>query len=430
MQPGTLIAGRFEIQRIAGEGGMGTVFRALDRDTGEPVAIKVIHGTLESEKERFASEARVLAELRHPAIVRYVSHGSTESGAPFLAIEWLEGEDLAQTLARGPISMRDVLALGERIADALALVHRRDVVHRDIKPDNIVVPGGRVSDARLVDFGIARDHSLARRGTRTGVVIGTPGYMSPEQARGDSKVDARADVFAFGCVLFECLTGQPPFSGEHAIALILKIVLEDAPEVCSLRPDVPAELNALVADMMAKAPAQRPANGTEVLERLRHLDLRGERARPVDAQPALAAISGGEQRWLTVVVAGTLAWDGEGADAPTNPIAATVMQVPTSGEFASLQSAVSLAAGRGAEVLRIAGGAISVVLRGGGVATDQAARAARCALAIGAARPGLPIGIATARGQISGHLPVGEVVELAAREVERIVSDIHQAGTT
>src|SRR5882672_5507171 len=189
MQPGYVLADRFEIERVAGSGGMGTVYQALDRMTGSHAALKLVTRE-ESDTERFAQEARVLAELNHPAIVRYVAHGTTAEGHPFLAMEWLEGEDLSQRLAREGLSVAESLVLAKRVAAGLAAAHGRGVVHRDVKPSNILLVGGEPARAKLLDFGIVRLQlagiaPTASPMTRTGTLLGTVGYMSPEQATAD-----------------------------------------------------------------------------------------------------------------------------------------------------------------------------------------------------------------------------------------------------
>jgi serine/threonine protein kinase len=181
---------------------MGTVYRALDRLSGAPVALKLPNAA----HARALAEADALAALDHPAIVRLVAHGFTDDGNPFLAMEWLEGEDLAARLERSPLGAADAL-LGARVAGALAAAHAAGMVHRDLKPSNLFLVGGEVAAAKLVDFGIARAPRAGTRLTATGMLIGTPGYMAPEQARGDREIGPATDLFALGAVLFECLAG-------------------------------------------------------------------------------------------------------------------------------------------------------------------------------------------------------------------------------
>jgi serine/threonine protein kinase len=207
LMPGEMLSGRFTIERLAGSGGMGAVYRALDRVSGAPVALKVMTSRGKHE-ERFAREAQVLAELNHPAIVRYVAHGETAQRQPYLAMEWLEGEDLSQRLARSRLSVSESLDVARRVAEALAAAHARGVVHRDVKPSNVLLVEALPARAKLIDFGIVRREltgmaPTALPMTRTGAIMGTVGYMSPEQAIGDKNLDARADVFALGCLLYE-----------------------------------------------------------------------------------------------------------------------------------------------------------------------------------------------------------------------------------
>ncbi len=253
MSPGALVAERFEIERLASAGGMGTVYRARDVRGGGHVALKMLRAGGHDEGLRFEREARILAQLHHPGIVRYVDHGQTDAGVAWLAMEWLDGEDLGARLKRGRLSLDEVATLGRVAAEALAAAHARGVVHRDVKPSNLFLPGRAIERAKVIDFGIARgtEELIA---TLSGVVMGTPAYMAPEQARGAPDVDARADIFSLGCVLYECLAGRPPFEGRHAMAVLAKILFEEAPALRGLRPDVPPALEALVARMLAKKP--------------------------------------------------------------------------------------------------------------------------------------------------------------------------------
>src|SRR5262249_39727549 len=204
---------------------------------------------------RFEREGQVLSELHHPCVVRYIAHGFTKAGEPYLAMEWLEGETLDERLARTGLSLEESLRVGRPLSAAAAAAHSRGVVHRDIKPSNLFLVGGQIEQIKVLDFGVARFGRTLSSMTRTGVLVGTPGYMAPEQASGSREVDARADIFSLGCVLFECLTGRPAFVGEHVIAVLAKIVFEDAPRVSELRDDIPESLDDLVARMRSKDPA-------------------------------------------------------------------------------------------------------------------------------------------------------------------------------
>ncbi len=235
LEPGEVVAERFVLERLAGEGGMGSVWRAHDRLRAEPVAVKVQRRRLDrAAVERFAREAQVLAELHHPGIVRYVAHGAARDGALFLAMEWIDGETLAARAAAGPLRVGEAVALLRAVADALAAAHARGIVHRDLKPQNLMLPGGDVGAAKVVDFGIARWDDVLYALTGTGIVLGSFGYMAPEQARGVRDLDARVDVYALGCLAFEALTGRRPFVAEtmgdrsaHARSPFSKLIRSD-----------------------------------------------------------------------------------------------------------------------------------------------------------------------------------------------------------
>ena len=236
---GTILVGRFEIERLAGRGGMGHVYLARDRATGGPAAIKIIQSEpSDSRRARFLREAQVLAELEHPAIVRYLSHGYTVQHEPFLAMEWLDGEELGLRLAREGVTAAAAVPLVRRIAEAIGHAHAHGVVHRDLKPNNVMLVGRDLARVKVLDFGVARVQAEAGM-TRTGAAIGTPSYMAPEQARGGRDIDPRADVFSLGCILFECLTGRPPFTGDSIMATLAKILLEEAPRLREARADLP-----------------------------------------------------------------------------------------------------------------------------------------------------------------------------------------------
>jgi hypothetical protein len=390
MQPGDLFADRFEIERVAGAGGMGTVYRAFDRVAGAPVALKLVTRE-DRDAERFSQEARVLAELKHPAIVRYVAHGLT-SGQPFLAMEWLDGEDLAKRLGRAGLTVAESLAVGRRLAAGLAAVHAQDAVHRDVKPSNVLLVGGDPARAKLLDFGIVRFltglSTTAPPITGTGVLLGTVGYMSPEQATADRALDARSDVFALGCVLFECLTGVPAFSGAQVVAVLAKILREEAPRVRALRPELPRELDDLVARMLAKDRTARPADGGEVLCAL---DAIGSLAGGAPAARARmsAGLSGGEQRLVSIML----------ARIPTDSVRVAEVVRRHSGDMARLANGVML---------------VTLGARGTTGGGDEAVSASACALALRHAFPGARIAVATGRAQSTGEGPPGLVIDRAA----------------
>jgi len=415
MRAGDVVADRFTIEHEAGSGGMGTVYRARDRD-GRAIALKVLQAADAEGAARFAREASVLAELHHPGIVGYVAHGETREKVPFLAMDWIEGEDLYGRLARAPLTTAESLIVVRGVAEALGAAHRRGIVHRDIKPTNILLEGRDIERVKVVDFGIARVGFLGneRRATRTGIVIGTPGYMAPEQARGDSVIDARADVFALGCLLFECLTGESAFVGEHPMAVMLKVVLEDARRVREVRRDVPEAVDRLVTRLLAKDREQRPVDGAAVAEELCALADRAPSssiAASIGPRSQLTprSIGGGEQRVLSVILI-------DAASSSVVPDARTLTPSQVSAPLETIAAAVD---GLGARVEPLAGGHAVAMLSETGPATDQAARAARCALAIREALPGAPLAVATGRGAYGQRLPLGEVIERAVSLLRR-----------
>jgi tetratricopeptide (TPR) repeat protein len=423
MQRGAIVGGRFTVDRLAGTGGMGSVYLARDRGTGELVALKVLSSSGRQDLERFAREGRLLAELKHPGIVRYVAHGATVAGEPYLAMEWLEGEDLEARLARRGLTVAESVALGLRVAEALGAAHARGVVHRDVKPSNLFLPDSDIERVKLLDFGIARLTEGSDGITRTGMPIGTPAYMAPEQARGGPHVDARADVFSLGCVLFKCMTGRSAFVGEHAVAVLAKILLEEAPRVRELCPGAPEALDALVARMLSKDPAPRPANGSEVAAELASLgSIAPGPAALADAPPP--SLGEGEQRLVSILMVG--APPGGAPDAArtmkldeTVPLLLADMPTRVAEAAAPADAAdaalAACAARFDGQLVPLLGGARIVVLAGTAAATDLAARAAQCALAIQERLPDRATALATGRAEVRGALPVGAVIDRAAR---------------
>src|SRR6266496_2953019 len=222
----SLVGGRFEVEREVGRGGVGVVYRALDRETRQSVALKLIavRGVDASEEARFLREGKLLQALDHPHIVKLVAYGTLDD-APYVAMEWLEGEDLSARTRRAPLGQRDAIEVARQIAVALDVAHAAGVVHRDIKPSNIFLltrPPTEKPFAKLVDFGVALEDDV--RLTRTGVIVGTPAYMAPEQAKAEGVPDARADIYSLGASLFELVAGRPPHVGPTAIATLARLV--------------------------------------------------------------------------------------------------------------------------------------------------------------------------------------------------------------
>jgi serine/threonine-protein kinase len=263
--------GRYLIRERLGRGGMATVFKAHDPGIGRDVAIKFLHATLCEDAEyrgRFLREARAAGGLSHPNIVTVHDVGEIE-GRPYMAMELLHGEPLSDMMDGGKrLPLRDVVVMGVQLARALDYAHAHRIVHRDIKPGNIVRLAG-TNTIKVTDFGIAHMESSgsSEQRTRVGDVLGTPQYMSPEQTQGE-KLDGRSDLFSVGIVLYQMLTGQRPFQGDSLVALAVKIAKEDPPPIEKLRPDVPSSLRRVVERCLAKAPDRRFQTGQELSDAL------------------------------------------------------------------------------------------------------------------------------------------------------------------
>jgi tetratricopeptide (TPR) repeat protein len=404
---GTDFTGRFLLERPAGAGGMGAVYRARDRETGAPVAVKLLAGRAASEITRFLREAEVLSQIDDPAVVRYVAHGSEPQ--PYLVMEWLDGCDLAERLAREPPAIAESVALLRRVAGGLASVHAKGIVHRDLKPSNLFLPGGRLDQVKIIDFGIARASHARGTLTAASVVIGTPEYMAPEQARESRGVDARADVFSLGCVLFECLTGRPPFAGPHPMAVLARLLFEEAPRVSELREGVPDALADLVDRMLCKDPGGRPGDAAELAAELDRLARPESRAQARAPRPA-ASLTGTEDRLISMLVVG--AGDPESGDHGDDRASGDTLHL---GPDKGVREAVAeLALRYGGRMSWLVDGTLVVVFSEGGVATDEASRAARCALEVRALVPEHPLSLVMGQRREGRPSPIGELIERAA----------------
>lgn len=253
----TALADRFRIDRELGRGGFAVVYLAQDLRHDRPVALKMLHADVAASvgAERFEREVRLAARLQHPHILGVFDSGQVE-GRLWFSMPFIEGESLRDKLKKEPqLPVADAIGIAREVADALDYAHQHGVIHRDIKPENILLSGRH---AMVADFGIARalaegDSTL----TQTGVAIGTAGYMSPEQASGERALDARSDVFALGCVLYEMLAGEPPFSGPNARSVIARMLTEEPRSLHTTRAGVSETVEAVVRQAMAKAPADR-----------------------------------------------------------------------------------------------------------------------------------------------------------------------------
>jgi serine/threonine-protein kinase len=266
------VIGQYRVTDVLGEGGMGVVYAAEHTLLRRPAAVKLLLPELSTNQEivqRFFNEARAATAIRHPGIVEVYDFGWTSDGAGFIVMELLQGETLRARRKRGRIPWPAALAVTRQIAGALGAAHAKGIVHRDLKPDNIFlvpdaeVPGGE--RIKLLDFGIAKlADSSAHHKTRTGALIGTPTYMAPEQCRG-VEVDARADLYALGCILFELCSGRPPFEGEGHGDVLAAHIHVPAPTLSSRMDGVPEGVETLLQRLLAKAPLDRIQTADEVI---------------------------------------------------------------------------------------------------------------------------------------------------------------------
>ncbi|MDO9018322.1 MAG: protein kinase [Deltaproteobacteria bacterium] len=260
------VAGRYELLRRIAEGGMGSVYHARDKDNGQDVAVKLIVRTATSN-DRFLRECEALAGMHHPRVVPYRAHGDAGEGFHYLVMDWLQGIDLSKRLQRGPLSVDETMRMIRHTGEALAHVHRSGVVHRDVKPGNLFLVRDDIDALTLIDFGLARGTDSAPV-TQTGTLLGTPGYLAPEQVKDGFTPDARCDVFAAGCVAYECLVGVSPFHGPTPMASIARLMLEESPRVRTARPEVPEALDEIIAAMMRRERGGRLRDGAAILDAL------------------------------------------------------------------------------------------------------------------------------------------------------------------
>jgi serine/threonine protein kinase len=290
--------GTYRILKILGHGGMGVVYQAEDPALERLVAIKAMLPSLatsKAAKARFIREAKAAAAIKHDYIVGIYQVGEA-NGAPFLAMEFLEGEPLDVRLDREKkLPVGEVVRIGRQMAEGLAAAHERDLVHRDIKPANVWLEGKKAR-VKILDFGLARSMADQSHLTRTGAVVGTPAYMAPEQAGGQS-VDHRCDLFSLGCVLYQMATGEKPFKGNDTLSILSALAMHTPPAPRLVNKDVPSELSTLIMRLLAKKPDERPATAQEVAEMLEAM------AGPSGSTATMSAIrpkstAGGKRSWV------------------------------------------------------------------------------------------------------------------------------------
>ena len=335
MVVGETIAERYELEIVVGQGGMSTVYKAHDSLLERNVALKVLHQQYNEDEdfvERFKHEARSVAQLQHPNIVTVIDRGE-EDGRQYIVFEFIDGENLKELVVRkGRLAVHDALEIALETARGLAFAHEHGLIHRDVKPQNVLLNGdGR---AKVTDFGIARSLDVEHGVTQTGTILGTSNYIAPEQASGQP-VDAHTDVYSLGIVLYEMLTGEVPFPGESFVAIAMKHIQEPAPNVLDVRGDVPLRVASMVDRALEKDPQHRfptmDAFAAEIEASLAELD-RGEdgavtmvvpaaqrlqrqkHRKPVSPLPLLIGLLGALA--IVAIVVGLLTLRGGGQNAP------------------------------------------------------------------------------------------------------------------
>ncbi len=303
---GEVLSDRYELEELVGTGGMSSVFRAHDRLLDRKVALKVLHQQYADDPEyveRFRREARAVATLSHPNIVTVIDRGE-HADRQFIVFEYVDGENLKRLIERsGPLPVEQALELAMQIARGLSFAHQEGLVHRDVKPQNVLLNGdGR---AKVTDFGIARSLDVKRGVTQTGTVLGTSDYIAPEQAQG-RRVDEQTDVYSLGVVLYELLTREVPFPGENFVAVAMRHINEPPPSIRDRRPDVPPRVEAAVQRAMAKDPGDRFPSMADFCRELDACldELRGTQILPPPSRPARRRRSAGP--WPLVAVLSAL----------------------------------------------------------------------------------------------------------------------------
>jgi len=442
---------RFTIEARVGSGGMGDVFRGVDRETGQQIAVKLLRATASAhERTRFAREIAILADLRHPNIVQYIGHGTWHDGRLFLAMEWLEGEDLGQRQRRAPLGMRDAVEVVRRSAAAMAAVHARGVIHRDLKLSNIFLIHGRGTAIKLIDFGVVKPAVADDFPTERGQIIGTPHFMAPEQARGEA-IDTRADVYSLGSVLFRLVTGRNVFETEHIIALLGRLVIEEPPTASSVRFDVPEALDEVIRRTIARKRDERYENGGELARALARVGVLNND--PPATDKSASAIRKAVPD-LSPPSSGAAGRDGGGGAVQARPgtserrvVAVVLYDLGDAKLTPEVDTAVREALGDDTRFEALAGGRMVAVLGVERSKGDEAIRAARAALIVSralgsqarestapgakpeAARVAIAVGHAV-RGRAN---LAGEALDRAARQLDMAAPgavriDVHAAA--
>jgi hypothetical protein len=408
---------QFELMRQVATGAGTAVYQARDRWTGKLVAVTVLQPNCVGTAASFEDKTTALAELDHPGIARWVGRGVTDRGEVYVAIEWLWGETLEESLARAPLSPNAVARLASTLLSALAVVHRTGIVHGSLRPSKIFLFHHRVDEPRILGFETRWTFPMGAGPSEREAAIKRCRYRAPEQIRGDRDVDSRADLFSLGCVLFECLTGEPPFTGESVMEVSAKIALGATPRIALRRPEMDPAMKRLVESMLAPERRHRPADAVELGRSFADLaGAGGDRDGTGGVMPLTpATLSDGEQR----VMCGLLV--SERAAEPT-PVAPSGPPQAT-GRIRSLRGrgggGIAAVVERfGGRTDRVREGALVVSMPAQFLLPEQAVQMASCALAIRSECPDAVMAIAVGRAVLLAGVPAGPLLDRLASRVE------------
>ncbi|MDX2024214.1 MAG: protein kinase [Deltaproteobacteria bacterium] len=394
--PGAILLDRYQLQSVIGEGGCGMVFRAKDTLLDREVAVKTTLETSDAAWREFDREIRLLARLPHPAIVQLLDHGRVPLGGPVLVMELLFGHTLREELQKGAMAASQACRLVARVLGALAFAHDLGIVHRDLKPSNVFLVQGSAHNATLLDFGVAHERTGWQQPSRSGV--GTPLYMAPEQASGDVDIDGRADVFAAGCLLVECITGRPLFQG-LGLAPFAKAMLSERVVTESALARVPPHLRSLAHRMLASRRDERPSNAAALAAQL--LSIADELS---DAP-----------------VADVGTWVG-----PREARSLAILLVRLPGRLAPrprIEDMQDVVAPWGGTIYALPGDVLLGTFGVAGNAVDQTTRAANAALALRAVLPHASMALSLARATVEHHELVGPAIDESVRLLEGAAVD-------
>jgi serine/threonine-protein kinase len=313
LEKGTVVGGKYRIEGVLGTGGMGSVYQATNSAIGRRVAIKLLDAKLAKQNDflhRFQMEAKASAMIGHPNIVDVLDMGEMDDGSPFIVMEYLEGVTLKSYQKKvGALSPGEVVAIASPVLDALSAAHAAGVIHRDLKPANIFISLKPVPAVKILDFGISKFNGTTGGVTQTGMSMGTPAYMAPEQVRGEKTIGPEADLYSMGAILYNLLSGHPPFEGESDLAVVARVLTDQHRSLSQERPDLPAKLTQLVDRLLTKAKESRPRDASLVRRAL-------ETVASADME---AVIRGAKTAYRSTSLTGLRAQDPESPTTPTTP---------------------------------------------------------------------------------------------------------------